>query len=139
MRKVVVTGVGAITPVGNSAPELWQGLINGQCGIDYITRFDTTDYAVKVAAEVKNFDYSCCMSREQARKSDLFVQYAMAAACEAMEMSGLKDIEPERLGVYVGSGIGGMGTLLTEAGKLMNRGPSRVSPFFIPTMISSSR
>lgn len=137
MRRVVITGMGAVTPIGNTAPEYWQGLIAGRCGIDKITRFDTADYAVKIAAEVKDFDYQCCMSKEQARKCDLYTQYAMAAAAEAMEMSGITEPEPERTGVYVGSGIGGMNTLLNEANKLFTRGPGRISPFFIPMMISN--
>lgn len=137
MRRVVVTGVGAVTPIGNTAPLFWQGLMDGKCGVDFITKFDTADYPVKIAAEVKDFDYGCCMTREQARKSDLFTQYAMAAAVEAMQMSGLSEGDPLRTGVYVGSGIGGMQTLLAEANKLFTRGPSRVSPYFIPSMISN--
>ena len=137
MRRVVITGMGAVTPIGNTAPEYWQSLVAGRCGVDRITRFDTTDYAVKIAAEVKDFDYQCCMTKEQARKCDLYTQYAMAAATEAMAMSGITQPDPERTGVYVGSGIGGMNTLLTEANKLFTRGPGRISPFFIPMMISN--
>lgn len=129
--------MGAITPVGNSVSEYWNSLISGTCGIGFITRFDTADYKVKIAAEVKGFDPSCCMDKSEVRRSDLFVQYAMAAAQEAMNDSGLTGVEPGRLGVYVGSGVGGFGTMVTETEKLLTRGPSRVSPFFIPMMIAN--
>ncbi len=138
MRRVVITGVGAVTPVGLNAEELFRSLTAGVCGIGPITKFDTEGFEVKLAAEVKGFDPVPIMGKEMARKSDPFMAYAYAAALEAMAQSGLEgNIEPERLGVYVGSGIGGMLTFINETAKLMNRGPSRVSPFFIPTMIAN--
>jgi 3-oxoacyl-[acyl-carrier-protein] synthase II len=135
MKRVVITGMGIISPVGNDLEAFWNNLISGKCGIDFITKFDTADYKVKVAAEVKNFDASLYMNKNEIRKSDLFTQYAMAAAKQAMEDSGLTDIEPSRLGVYMGSGIGGINVFVNECEKLINSGPKRISPFFIPMMI----
>lgn len=137
MRRVAVTGLGVVSPVGNSVKEFWSSLTAGTCGIGFITKFDTTDYKVKVAAEVKNFDPACCMAKSEVRKTDLFSQYALAAADQAMSDSGLTGIDPRRLGVYVGSGIGGIHTIEEETEKLFNRGPSRVSPYFIPKMIGN--
>lgn len=136
MRRVAVTGLGIISPVGNSVKEFWSSLTAGKCGIGFITKFDTTNYKVKIAAEVKNFDPTCCMKKSEVRKTDLFTQYALAAADQAMNDSGLAGkIDPRRFGVYVGSGIGGMHTIEEETEKLMTRGPSRVSPYFVPKMI----
>jgi len=138
MKRVVITGLGVISPVGNSVPEFWQSLVNGQCGIDFITKFDTTNYKVKIAAEVKDFDPAAWVEKSEAKKMDPFVQYAMAASIQAMADSGLEgSIAPERLGVYIGSGTGGMTVYCREAEKLLTNGPSRISPFFIPMMISN--
>ena len=137
MRRVAVTGLGVVTPVGNSVEEFWNSLTAGTCGVGFITKFDTADYKVKIAAEVKGFDPSCCMDKSEVRRSDLFTQYAVAAADQAMRDSGLSGIDPRRFGVYVGSGIGGIATIVEEAGKLTARGPSRVSPYFIPKMIGN--
>ncbi|MGI5891926.1 MAG: beta-ketoacyl-ACP synthase II [Bacillota bacterium] len=137
MRRVVVTGMGVVCPVGNDLPTSWHNLINGTCGIDYITKFDTTDYKVKIAAEVKGFDPTLYIDKSDVKKTDLYAQYAIAAATQAMEDSGLKDIDPQRLGVYIGSGVGGMNAFINEQTKLLEKGPSRVSPFFIPMMISN--
>lgn len=138
MRRVVITGLGAISPVGLSAEEMFQSLTAGKNGIGLITRFDTEGFEVKIAAEVKGFDPVPWMGKEMARKADPFMAYAYVAALQAMQDSGLEGkIAPERLGVYVGSGIGGMVTLVNETKKLLERGPSRVSPFFIPTMIAN--
>jgi len=138
MKRVVITGLGVISPVGNSVPEFWQSLVNGQCGIDFITKFDTTNYKVKIAAEVKDFDPAAWVEKSDAKKMDPFVQYAMAASIQAMADSGLEgSIAPERLGVYIGSGTGGMTVYCREAEKLLTNGPSRISPFFIPMMISN--
>ncbi len=138
MRRVVVTGLGVISPVGNTVAEFWDSLINGQCGIDFITKFDTTDFKVKIAAEVNNFDPRSCMDKSEIRKTDLFAQYAVAAASQAMEDSGINGaIEPERLGVYIGSGTGGMNTFVSECEKFLTGGPRKVSPFFVPMMISN--
>lgn len=139
MKRVVITGLGVISPVGNQIDEFWQNLLAGKCGIGEITAFDTTDYKVKIAAEVKNFDPLAYMDKSEAKKQDLFSQYAVAAAAQAMEDSGLhaENIDPARLGVYVGSGTGGMQSFLTEAQKLQEKGPGRTSPYFIPMMIGN--
>ncbi len=137
MRRVVITGLGVITPVGNDVATFWNNLIAGTCGIDFITKFDTSELKVKIAGEVKDFDPTLYMDKNDARRSDPYAQYAMAAAVQAMADSGLSGIEPERLGVYIGSGIGGMQTFVNECGKLLESGPKKVSPFFIPMMISN--
>lgn len=137
-RRVVVTGMGVISPVGNDVASFWENIVGGSCGIDFISRFDTADFKAKVAAEVKNFDPLLYFEKAEIRKTDLYTQYAMAAAVQAMEQSGLEGaIAPERLGVYIGSGIGGMETYTAECEKLLTNGPRRVSPFFIPMMISN--
>lgn len=138
MFRVAITGLGAVTPVGNSVPEMWESIKAGKCGIGEITRFDTADFKVKVAAEVKNFDPSAVMEKSEIRKSDRFSQFAMASACEAVADSGLKsgeNIDAERFGVYFGSGIGGMETFINDVIKCHEGGPRKVSPFMIPAMI----
>lgn len=139
MNRVVITGMGAISPVGLSVAALWDSLRAGTCGINAITRFDTKDFKVKVAAEVRAFDPADFgMDKGESRRMDLFTQYAMAAAREAVAQSGIVGaVASERLGVYVGSGIGGMQTQLNEHEKLLSRGPSRVSPLYIPMMIAN--
>jgi 3-oxoacyl-[acyl-carrier-protein] synthase II len=130
--------MGAVTPVGNDVASFWDGLTSGKNGIGFITKFDTTDYKVKIAAEVKDFHPEDYMRKPLIHKTDLFCQYAMAAAAQAMDDSGISGkIEPERLGVYIGSGIGGMSTFIEECTKLNNSGPKHVSPFFIPKLISN--
>ena len=137
MRRVVVTGMGAVTPVGNHLEEYWNSLVEGVCGVDFITRFDVSDKKVKVAAEVKNFDPLEYFEKSELRKNDLFVQYAVAAATQAMNDSKLAGtVEPERLGVYIGSGIGGILTTTENSDKLC-QGAKRVSPFMVPMMISN--
>ncbi len=138
-HRVVITGAGVISPVGSGAEAFFQSLTEGVCGIGPITRFDTEGYKVKVAAEVKGFDPEAAgIDRAQAKRTDLFAQYAMAAAIQAVANSGIEGtVAPERLGVYVGSGIGGMQTFVQETEKLLNRGPGRVSPFFVPMMIGN--
>lgn len=138
MNRVVVTGLGAITPLGNDVPTFWQALQSGVCGIGPITKFDPALHRAKVAAEVKDFDAGRYMEKAERLRSDLFTQYAVAAASQAMEDSGLSGkIAPERLGVYFGSGIGGIGTFMEEHKKLLDRGPRRVSPYFIPMLIAN--
>ena len=139
MKRVVITGMGAITPVGQDIETFWNSLKNGVCGIDFITKCDTEDLKVRIAAEVKDFDGTKYVeSKSELRKLDLFAQYAVAAAKEAVEDSGITGtVEPERLGVYVGSGIGGMSTFIDETVKLYEKGPGRVSPLFIPQMIGN--
>ena len=138
MKRVVVTGLGAITPVGNDVPAFWESLTQGKCGIDLITKFDTTEYRAKLAAEVKDFDPSLYMDKSEIRKNDKFVQFAVAASSQAVTDSGIQgNVEPDRFGVYYGSGIGGFDTFVAEHNNLLSRGPQRVSPLFIPKMISN--
>ena len=140
MKRVVVTGLGVVSPVGSDVPSFWQSLIEGKCGIGPITAFDTTEYKVKIAAEVKDFDPLLYMDKNEARKQDAFSRYAVAASAQAMQDSGLEsggNIDPFRLGVYIGTGTGGMQTFMQEAGKLFEKGPGRVSPFFVPMMIGN--
>lgn len=138
MNRVVVTGLGVISPVGNDVAAFWKSLTEGVCGIGEITKFDTADFKVKIAAEVKDFDPTQYMPKSEVRKTDLYCQYAIAAAAQAMEDSKIAgSVEPERLGVYIGSGVGGINTLLSESDKLRSGGPRKVSPFFIPMMIAN--
>ena len=138
MKRVVITGLGAVTPVGLDVPTFWDSLKKGKCGIDYITKFDTSEYRVKVAAELKDFDPTPYMEKGEIRRSDKFVQYAIAAATQAVNDSGIADnVAPERFGVYYGSGIGGFDTFVAEHSNLLNRGPLRVSPHFIPKLITN--
>lgn len=138
MRRVVITGLGAVTPVGNDVPAFWESLKNGKNGIDLITHFDTTDFRVKLAAEVKDFDPLLYMEKGDARRSDKFVQFAIAAASQAVADADIADkIDSDCFGVYYGSGVGGFETFIAEHNNLLNRGPSRVSPLFIPKMISN--
>lgn len=139
MKRVAITGMGVISPTGNSISEFESNIFSGVNGIGAITRFDTTDYKVKIAAEVKDFDAANYgIEKGDARRLDLFAQYALAAAEQAVSDSGIVgNIAPERFGTYVGSGIGGMQTFINETEKLLTRGPSRVSPLFIPMMISN--
>ena len=127
MNRVVVTGMGVVTPVGNDVKTFWDSLISGKCGVDFITKFDASDFKVRIAAEVKDFDPSLYMEKGEIRKTDLYAQYAMAAAVQAMEDSGLDGkVDPERLGVYIGSGIGGMQTFMEEHLKLLQKGARRI-------------
>ncbi len=136
MNRVVITGMGAVTPIGNTVPEFWAGLLSGKCGIGNITKFDTSEYKVHVAAEVKDFDPLLYMDKGDVRKYDLFCQYALAAASQAIEESGIVGaLPPERIGTYFGSGIGGIGTFEEQHRVLLEKGPRRVSPFFIPALI----
>ena len=137
-RRVVITGMGAITPIGNSVEECWESLKNGKNGIDNITQFDTTNVKAKLAGEVKNFDPLMYMSKIESLRSDRNAQFAVAAATQAVEESKIMgNIDPDRFGVYMGSGIGGIKTFEIEHTKLMEKGPSRVSPFFVPMMIAN--
>jgi 3-oxoacyl-[acyl-carrier-protein] synthase II len=139
MKRVVVTGMGAITPIGNSVEEFWNGIKEGKVGIDEITKFDTSEYEVKMAAEVKNFVAKERMDFKAAKRMAPFSQYAVCAAKEAIDQSGI-DLEKEdlfRVGVSVGSGIGGMGEMEKECSKMIEKGPSRVKPLLVPMMISN--
>ena len=138
MRRVVVTGVGCVTPLGNNVETTWNNMVNGVCGIDYIKSFDATDLKVKIAAEVKDFDPLKYIEKRELRKTDLFVQYAIAAAQEAVEDSGiLGNVAEDRFGVYVGSGIGGMKTFYDNSVAFYTGGARKVSPHFIPMIISN--
>lgn len=138
MKRAVITGLGAVTPLGCSAESFWNGLKAGKNGIDFITKFDTEGFSAKLAGEVRDFDPLRYMEKGDVRRTDKFVQYAVNAAGQAVEDSGiLNNIAPERFGVYFGTGIGGMDTFVAEHNALLQRGPQRVSPLFIPKMISN--
>lgn len=139
MKRVVVTGMGAITPIGNSVEEFWKSVKENKVGIDEITKFDTTDYAVKLAAEVKGFDPKEKMGFRQAKRMSAFSQYAVCAAKEAMVQSGIDMTkeDPYRVGVSVGSGIGGMKDMEEEHQKLLEKGNDRVKPLLVPMMITN--
>ena len=137
-RRVVITGCGAISPVGCTVDTLWKNLVNGKCGIDFIQKFDTSDLKVTIAGEVNDFEPLDYIKKNEIRKTDLFTQYALGAAIQAMEDSGVQaHVDPTRLGVYMGSGIGGIHTFISECEKMGTKGPGRISPFFIPMMISN--
>lgn len=138
LHRVVVTGIGVVSPVGNTLEETWNNLVNGVCGIAPITLFDTTDYKAKVAGEVKNFEPRDYMTKQDILRSDRFTQLAVAAAAQAVEESGIiGTVDPARIGVYFGSGIGGINTMTKEHAKLLNKGPARVSPYCVPMMIAN--
>ena len=139
MERVVLTGMGAVTPLGNSVPAYWDGLKNGVNGIKTITSFDTTGYKAKVAGEIRDFDPLTFLDKKEASHMDRNCQFALAAAKEAMEQSGLMEsgIDPFRVGTFISSGIGGLQVFETEHEKLLNKGPRRVSPFAIPMMIAN--
>jgi 3-oxoacyl-[acyl-carrier-protein] synthase II len=136
-RRVVITGVGAVTPLGNTAEEFWAGLLEGRSGIGPITRFDTTGYPTRIAGEVQGFEPLNYIDKKEARKLDPFLKYAIACAVMAVEDAGLDvgKVDGARFGVLVGSGIGGIETLLDSHEVLRTKGPDRVSPFFIPMLI----
>jgi 3-oxoacyl-[acyl-carrier-protein] synthase II len=136
-RRVVVTGMGLLCGVGNTAPQIWEGLLAGKSGMAEITAFDLTGHPVRIAAEVKDFDVHAFVEKKEARKMGRFIHFAMAAAQEAMQHSGLQ-ITPEiseNVGVHIGSGIGGFDVIEREHTALMNGGPRKISPFFIPATI----
>ena len=140
MCRVVVTGMGVITPVGNNIEEFWDSLMTGVCGVDRINRFDASRLKVHLDAEVKNFEPKAWFDTvQEIRRSDLFMQYAMAAAKQAVDQSAIleSDLDRERFGVYIGSGIGGINTTIREMTRLTEKGPDMVSPFFVPMMISN--
>lgn len=136
-RRVVVTGMGAVTPIGTGVDNYWNSLKSGVSGLGYITKFDTTDYEVKIAAEVKDFEVEKYLERKEAKRMDAFSQYAVVAADEAIEDSQLnmEEVDATRAGVIIGSGVGGMSTVQNEYMKLIEKGPRRVSAVFVPMMI----
>lgn len=138
-KRVVVTGIGAITPIGIGKDAYWQALKLGKSGIDRISKFDPSDYDTQIAAEVKDFDPNQYIDKKEAKRMDRFTQFAVAASKMALEDAAIdtEKIDPYRFGVVLGSGIGGIETLEKEHEKLLTKGPGRVSPFFIPMMISN--
>ena len=139
MRRVVVTGLGIISPIGNDVDSYWNSLKSGVLGIDFITKFDANAYKARLAAEVKGFDPKEVIEPSEVRRMDPYSQYAICAVKEAYADAGLNEenIAPERMGVYFGSGIGGINTFAAETEKLLTSGPKRVSPFFVPMMIAN--
>jgi 3-oxoacyl-[acyl-carrier-protein] synthase II len=136
-KRVVVTGVGLVSPLGNTTEETWAGLLAGRSGVDYITRFDTSQHTVRFAAETKSFDPAKFVEKKELKKMDYFIYFAVAAAREALADSGLQitDDKAEDVGVYIGSGIGGFSVFEREHSKMLEGGPGRISPFFIPASI----
>ncbi|MBR1897490.1 MAG: beta-ketoacyl-ACP synthase II [Oscillospiraceae bacterium] len=136
MRRVVITGIGTVNPLGNTVADFRDAMFAGKNGIGIVTKFDVSDSKYKVAGEVKDFDAAAVLGKVTVRKTDPFTQYALAAAKEAMEQSGIAGtIESDRMGVCFGSGIGGMDTLCTDHQNLLEKGPRKVSPHFVPKMI----
>lgn len=137
MRRVVITGLGAVTPIGMGKDEFWKNLEEGKNGIDFITLFDTSQHATKIAGEVKNFVPEEWLDKKEARRADRVVQFAVAAADMAIKDSGidLESIDKEKFGIYIGSGEGGIGTIADNFDVLFAKGPSRISPFMVPMML----
>lgn len=138
-KRVVITGLGVVHSLGTDVETFWSGIKEGKNGIKTITKFDTTDFSTKVGAQIDNFDSSICIDKKEAKRMDFFTQYAVVAAHEAVKMSGLdfSAMDPYRSGVLIGSGIGGMETLENNCRTLFEKGPKRVSPFFVPMMIAN--
>ncbi|MBS5417256.1 beta-ketoacyl-[acyl-carrier-protein] synthase II [Faecalibacillus faecis] len=138
-RRVVVTGLGALTPIGNNVEDSWQGILNHQCGIDFIQKFDTTHMKVKVAGELKNFEATDYLDKKDIRKMDPFIQYGLIASHEAIKDAKLdvETIDHDRFGVVVSSGIGGLGSIEENHNRALKKGFDRVSPYFIPMTISN--
>lgn len=139
-QRVVVTGLGAVSPVGNDVASMWASLVAGRSGIGLIERLDTTQLKTKIGAEVKEFDPTLIMDRKDARRTDRYTHFALAATTEAVLDAGLvmDNEDPRRVGVIVGSGIGGVGTLFEQYDVMRSRGPRRVSPFTVPSMLANS-
>jgi 3-oxoacyl-[acyl-carrier-protein] synthase II len=139
-RRVVITGTGLVTAVGNDVQSTWASLLDGRSGAGPITQFDASDYPVRFACEVKGFDPGDYMDRKEAKRTDRYSQFAIAASVQAMREAGFDEslgaVDPERVGVIIGSGIGGIHTFEEQHAKLIERGPGRVSPFFVPMFIS---
>jgi len=137
MRRVVITGIGLVSAVGVGTEKTWASLLEGKSGIGHLSRFDTTGYTTTIAGEIKDFDPQQFIDRKEVRKMDLFIQYAIAAAQLAVDFSGIdpEDLAGEGTGVYVGSGIGGIGSIEETHKKLLEKGPTRVSPFFLISSI----
>jgi 3-oxoacyl-[acyl-carrier-protein] synthase II len=136
-KRVVVTGIGLVTPVGSDRKNTWDSLLQGKSGIDYISLFDAESYESRIAAEVNDFDASPILGRKESRRLDRFSQFACVAALEALEDAGLDMTteDPDRVGVLIGSGVGGIITITEQHKILLNKGPKRVSPFLVPMML----
>lgn len=139
-RRVVITGCGCISPVGNNVSDTWQALLAGRSGVDWITLFDASQHKTRFAAEVKGFDGAALFGSREARRMDRFTQFALAASLEAIEQAKLRVevLNRDRIGVVIGTGIGGISTLLAQVEEMRARGPERVSPFLVPMMIADS-
>ena len=139
-RRVVITGLGALTPIGNNTEEFWNSIKEGKCGIEEIKSFDISNFKVKLAAELKGYNPEDYFDKREAKRLDKFSQYAMIAAREAWKDSGLdkENENMERVGIIIGSGIGGIETIETEHEKCMTKGPDRVSPMYIPCLLYTS-
>ncbi|MBN1581590.1 MAG: beta-ketoacyl-ACP synthase II [Anaerolineae bacterium] len=139
MVRIVVTGLGAITPVGNSVPEMWNAVVSGRSGVVPITHFDASEYSTRIAAQVKDFSPEPYMSRKEARRLDALLQFAVVAAGQAVNDAQIDrpELDRGRVGVLIGAGIGGMRTMIDAHTKLLERGPSSISPFFIPSIIAN--
>ena len=135
--RVVVTGIGLVTPVGEDRKSTWKSLVEGKSGIDYISLFDAEDYESRIAAEVNGFDGAAILGRKEARRLDRFSQFACVAALEALEDAGINmaNEDADKVGVLIGSGVGGIMTITDQHKVLLNRGPKRVSPFLVPMML----
>src|SRR5215510_14576845 len=138
MRRVAVTGLGAVTPIGNDAPSTWRAALAGESGIDFIKSFDASEFPVRIAAEVKDFDATGLVSPKEARRLDRNVLLALAAAVEAKDDAALNGFDPARVGVVFGSAIGGFLGIMEQSEVLDSRGPDRVSPYFIPSVLVDS-
>jgi len=138
-RRVAVTGLGVISPVGNDVESFWTNLCDGRSGVGRVTRFDPADFRTQIAGEVKNFDPTLYMEKKDVRRTDLYVQYAIAASHQALAASGIdrEKVDMNRFGVIIGTGIGGIETFEQQTALMLEKGPSRVSPFFIPMMIAN--
>jgi len=139
-RRVVITGMGIVSPVGNTISDAWDNLLNGKSGITRITRFDASALASQIAGEVKDFDITQYMIVKEARRMDIFIHYGMAAAMQAVKDAGIEDvinskIDPDRIGVNIGSGIGGLPMIEKTDAVYHKKGPRKISPFFIPSTI----
>lgn len=139
MRRVVVTGLGAVTPIGNNVEDFWKGIVEAKCGIDEIKSFDTTNFKVKLAGEVKDLDVENILDKKSAKRIDRYAQFAMIASREAVKDAkiNVEEIDATRFGVAIASGIGGLQTMQKDIGTLWEKGPDRVSPMFIPMAISN--
>jgi 3-oxoacyl-[acyl-carrier-protein] synthase II len=138
-QRVVITGIGTVTSYGNGVEPFWDNLIAGKSGIDAVTSFDTTDYASKIGAEVRDFNAGDFMDPKEARRNDRFTQFAVASSRMALDNAGIDPatLDPDRFGVLIGSGIGGMLTIQTQSRRLYDMGPRKVSPFMIPSLIAN--